>query len=359
MITFISGLPGHGKTLFAMHHIKEYQEAENKLAEEENKPPREVYYYGINGVTLDWHEIEDYKEWYKLPVGSIIVIDEAQKRFPSKPNGAAKPQYYTEFDEHRHSGYDIYLITQDPVNVDVRPKSMAERHFHLHRSVGMEIATLYEFQSVQYVTAEKFKRVENAQKKQWQFPKEAYGYYKSSERHTVKKRIPYKRLIIFALTVISLIVLVFYSISWMRARFQPEETQSISSVGQTTNGATIATGDNPSFEGYPTQAERTPVINSDPLTVPMYRHLIKIVSYPRIDGCMSYKVGSVVECTCNDQRGNKVKTSLKFCMSYISDGVFDYSITDDAALGEREQYVQRAERVEPADLNPFKEKEDK
>jgi len=137
LLNFISGLPGNGKTLFAIQHLRDYQKSENDEVTKHNSKPenaddqkqlRQVYYHGINELKLDWEKLEDPDKWYKLPQGSIIVIDEAQKIFPPLANSAKKPLHYTEFDTHRHRGYDVYLITQDPYNIDFRVRSMAGRH---------------------------------------------------------------------------------------------------------------------------------------------------------------------------------------------------------------------------------------
>ncbi|WMU51306.1 hypothetical protein [Pseudomonas aeruginosa] len=49
-------------------------------------PPRTIYYYGIPDMKLDrlkskWVEFDTPEEWYNLPDGSVIVIDEAQRVF--------------------------------------------------------------------------------------------------------------------------------------------------------------------------------------------------------------------------------------------------------------------------------------
>src|SRR5438034_8009578 len=107
MITFITGLPGNGKTLYALNYIKAYAESEK----------REVFYSGVKDLLLPWTEVKA-EEWMALPAGAIMVIDEAQFVFPKKPNGSKLPEHYEKLAVHRHSGYDIFIITQHPTLVD-------------------------------------------------------------------------------------------------------------------------------------------------------------------------------------------------------------------------------------------------
>ena len=205
MITFISGMPGFGKTLFTIDFVRKYVEDEYKdaIAAAERKgedlnavEKRPVYYSGINDLKLPWHEMDNPESWYQLPQGSIIIIDECQKVFTALPNTAKRPKFYTEVDTHRHSGFDLFLITQDPVNVDIRPRSMSERHFHLSRSYGLNRSTLYEWQSVQLVSGGRYKNIEGGIKKEWKFPTDVFELYKSAEVHTHKRRLPVKKLLV-------------------------------------------------------------------------------------------------------------------------------------------------------------------
>jgi len=81
MIEQITGLPGAGKTLITLARVKE-------LAEKEN---RQVYYNGITDLKLPWIELDKGEDWYKVPPGSIVVIDEAQRVFRPRGAGAQVP----------------------------------------------------------------------------------------------------------------------------------------------------------------------------------------------------------------------------------------------------------------------------
>ena len=80
MISLITGLPGNGKTLFALWWIKQKAEKEQ----------REVYYHNIKDLTLPWHPFEAEK-WMELPKGSIIVMDECQFVFEKSRTVLSSP----------------------------------------------------------------------------------------------------------------------------------------------------------------------------------------------------------------------------------------------------------------------------
>ena len=58
MLTIITGLPGHGKTLYALSMVpEEYKD-------------REIYYHGIDDLKLPWIYLDDPTKWHQLPDGS-------------------------------------------------------------------------------------------------------------------------------------------------------------------------------------------------------------------------------------------------------------------------------------------------
>ncbi|WHV23422.1 zonular occludens toxin domain-containing protein [Pseudomonas aeruginosa] len=91
MLYLRTGLPGAGKTLNAIREIDLEHQPDpddptkrlHKDPDNPDLPPRTIYYYGIPDMKLDrlkskWVEFDTPEEWYNLPDGSVIVIDEAQ-----------------------------------------------------------------------------------------------------------------------------------------------------------------------------------------------------------------------------------------------------------------------------------------
>ena len=108
MITLITGQPGAGKTLFTLQFVRE-------LAEKEK---RTVHYSGIKDLRLPWLELANAEDWYQVPQGSIVVVDEAQRIFRPRGAGSVVPRHVSELETHRHQGIDLFIITQHPMLVD-------------------------------------------------------------------------------------------------------------------------------------------------------------------------------------------------------------------------------------------------
>lgn len=319
MLHITTGLPGNGKTLFTIWHVKKYLEKENKIAEKNNSENREVYYHGIKGLSLGWNQLDDPKEWWDLPTGSIIIIDEAQHTFPNMPSGSARPDYYMKMTEHRHKGFDIFLITQNASNIDFKVRSMCNRHFHLARKHGMPMATLYEFPTVQDTSKDWYKKAEDLQKKQWKFPKEVYNYYESAEVHTHRANIPYVKLGGIAVLTVITASLFYKGITSFSTRSYEDEQIAEQLSQPTTENITRVS--NPQFQIQ----DLKPTIEAIPASAPIYKNLFAIQDAPRIDGCSLYQFNDESICKCNDQRGNLLSIDEQTCVSYITNGFFDFT----------------------------------
>ena len=138
MITLITGLPGAGKTLYALNYVKNLSEKDN----------RQVYFSGINDIKLPWIELDKGEEWHQAPTGSIVLIDECQRVFRPRGNGSAVPLHVSKLETHRHDGVDLVVITQHPMLADSNLRRLVGQHFHVVRAFGTKKATVHEFQEV-------------------------------------------------------------------------------------------------------------------------------------------------------------------------------------------------------------------
>lgn len=206
MITLLTGLPGNGKTLFALWSIQAKAKKEN----------REVYYHNIKDLALPWEKFEPEK-WMDLPHGSIIVIDECQEVFPKKPNGAQLPAHYDQLATHRHRGFDIFLITQHPTLIDNFARRLVGQHFHSIRKFGLQRATVYEWSACQ-PSPENVSSQKSAITLKWAYPKEVFTWYKSAEVHTVKRAIPVK-LVLACLFVLAVPAFGYYALQTYQHRY--------------------------------------------------------------------------------------------------------------------------------------------
>ena len=66
-ITFITGTPGAGKTLYAVTFIEKERIA-RQLA---------VFYHGIPELKLGWTQLEKPEDWHQVVGPALVAIDEA------------------------------------------------------------------------------------------------------------------------------------------------------------------------------------------------------------------------------------------------------------------------------------------
>lgn len=322
MITLITGLPGNGKTLFALWYIKQKAEKEN----------REVYYHNIKDLTLPW-EVFEAEKWMDLPHGSIIVMDECQFVFAKKPNGSKLPEFYEQLATHRHRGFDIYLVTQHPSLIDNFVRQLVGQHFHAVRKFGLERNTIYEWSAVNAAPTSPSSQ-KSAIPLKWAFPKEVYGYYKSAEVHTVKRSIPMK-------VVLGVLFIVFVLVGgyWLLDRFQhrndkasaPEAAQ-VSQPGATGGGSPAGQSDGKRrFEPGSLEdaqyyvAMQQPRIAGLPQSAPKYDELTKPSRVPVPAACI--QIGTVrderaIRCKCYSQDGTPMNVEFNMCIKIAQEGVF-------------------------------------
>lgn len=326
MLNIITGQPGDGKTLYTISSVRDYKK-ECDESKDTKLHGRQVFYHGIAGVnpSLGWQELKEVSKWFELPHGSIIIIDEAQETFPPQKQGSTRPEHYRKFATHRHHGFDIYLITQNAMNIDFRVRSMCNVHWHVSRNFGRESATIYRFKEVQ--NPRDYHAKKEAIKKQWNYPKEVYDLYKSAEVHTHKPRLPWRQLIIyggiFAAFPVMLYVLYLQFRPPPLASEQPQDNNTTNPVTAAQNQIAGYTG---VVRSQPQQFDPTQyqaVYKDIPYSAPAYQHLLRVKVAPMIDGCAEMRFGKTYQCNCNDQQGNRVFVSAGVCKQYIQHGVFN------------------------------------
>lgn len=198
-VTLITGRPGHGKTLFAVRHIVE-----------DLLPLGRPIFVNIANFdcslspllhplcppeATELEQVRAAEKWFELPQGSIVVLDECQRFFPPR-NGATKaPRHISEFETHRHKGFDLVLITQGPKLIDRALHDLIERHVHVERTFGMKRSTVFEWQNVN-PEPHPAANTTNCIKKSFSFPKKYFEFYKSSSMHTVQARFPWNKVIL-------------------------------------------------------------------------------------------------------------------------------------------------------------------
>lgn len=307
MIVLTTGLPGAGKTLYTLQLVMDRAAKEG----------REVYYSGIKDLKLPWIEMQRGEDWEKLPDGSIVVIDEAQRVFRPRGNGAVVPSHVASLETHRHHGLDIYIITQHPMLMDSAVRRLVGQHFHVVRSFGMQKATVHEWSEVKD-QADKSRA--DSIKHLWAYPKNVFALYHSAEVHTHKRRIP-MRLVVLLVIPFVIAGLVWSVGQWMKAKTQAPARTDTTEAKALPSSFTAPAGAAPAA----TRLSAADYIGS---YVPRVEGLA--YSAPRYDSITAPEVApvpvacaaSAKRCQCYSQQGTRLDVAEQMCRTFAEKGFF-------------------------------------
>lgn len=181
MIYIYTGTPGAGKTMCLV------AEAVGR-GEREKRP---VYVSGIPGLSgPEIFDLADPADWMACPDGAIVVIDEAQRVFPSRLAKVEVPACIRAMEIHRHRGIDIYIATQSVSMLDVHLRRLGNVHRHLVRVFGLRASTVYEWDEVAEDTRDKNAR-RLSRKSRFKFQRKYFSRYKSMTIDTAQRRLPW------------------------------------------------------------------------------------------------------------------------------------------------------------------------
>lgn len=310
MIDLITGTPGAGKTLLALTVVEARRVAEK----------RDVYYSGIADLTLPWvlfgeatdparPAMTDASEWYKLPDGAIIVIDECQRLYRPRANGSKVPEYVSQLETHRHRGFDLVLITQNPGLVDGNVRKLVNEHQHVMRKFGSTWATIHTWKGV---NENVLKTRKDSTTREFKYPKEVYTWYKSAEIHTAKFKLPMKVKVFIALPFI-LAAAVWYAVYSAKkiATIPPPVAAASSELKNNSSGKEVAT---------PAQyaSSFTPRIEGFAFSAPRYDDLTKPTVVPAPAAC----IASASRCKCYTDQSTALTMPDVICRQIASGGIF-------------------------------------
>lgn len=202
MITLITAVPGSGKTLYAVSLIQGFLN--------EGRP----VYQNIEGLQTEkfdnGHLLFDAPDdWRDTPDGSVVIYDECQQShlYPATgERGRVLDERLTALETHRHTGHDLFFITQAPTFVHHHVRKLVGRHIHFYRGSGATNVAKYEWSHTCDTPNDRLEQ-KRADFSIFRFDKKLYDKYKSSTVHTHKFKIPKKLVflgvLIFAIAVFS------------------------------------------------------------------------------------------------------------------------------------------------------------
>lgn len=203
MIYLITGVPGSGKTLYAVSTLLQKLMAEEVTLSDGAKRKRRIVVDGITGLVIphesmaaraeassekdaypkgEGHGLWNWFEW--CCPGDVIVIDEVQRHWRPRGMGVKPPAEIAKLETHRHLGVDFVIITQNPMLVDQNVRRLVGRHLHVRRLFGGARALIYDWDGCQADVH----RTQGSTRSVWNYPKSAYKLYKSSELHTKQRQ---------------------------------------------------------------------------------------------------------------------------------------------------------------------------
>lgn len=343
MLYLVTGMPGNGKTLYAVDWLLRQIETDADLVKSKGTIPR-TFYTDIEGFDaaavekLTGYRVEPAPDdWRTTPKGSVLVYDEAHRMFPStgRPGRAEDPKI-RDMDTHRHGGYDMLFITQWPSKVHHELRQLVGEHVHLNRAMGLESAGLLRWSRVQPDPYDERQR-EKAEEEIWRFPKDRYALYTSSTLHTVSHKFRIPKKVWGALSTLLVTGLILWG---LYAFLVPRSDSKAEGAGAAEGGASLLAPLSP-----------TPV-ESSPLMAGMQAYAsINTESAPSLAGC----VASQERCRCFNTDGFQIDMIVQQCRALLAEPLpfnvyheYRAPVTRDAsATGEgtqRSVTVQRQER---------------
>lgn len=316
MLYLITGANGAGKTLNTLKWIRERSVKEGRPVCHNGR------FEPVPGGELQSWKTIDIKNWQDEPDGAIFLVDECHNDFPLRPASGTPPEYVRMLAEHRRRGFDFYLVTQHPQNIDAFIRRLIGSpgwHRHLKRSFGGDLVSVLEWSAVN-PNCEKPGSGKSGTASMQPFPKEVFTWYKSASLHTGKRKIP--KQVWFLLACLFIVpLLLYFAVKSLYDKTQPAETPPASaaaaaSAGGSPAGAAAQLAKYASTDDYLLQ--RKPRIPDFPHTAPAYDELTKPVEAPYPAACV--QMGE--RCECYTQQGTYMRTSADTCVQIVKYGFF-------------------------------------
>ena len=316
-IALFTGLPGAGKTAQLVAEIVRLLEAE---------PGRPIFAFGINGLKegLAIPLTEDMlHKWWELPPGSIIAIDECQEdgSNPEQPvslfpkDRGLPASWVQRIAKVRHYGMDFLLTTQDPCNMSAYVRRLVDRHVHTVRKFGTQVIQRYTWGRCiddPYSRREQKQAVADVST----LPSKVFDLYKSSQLHTMKRRIPLKVYLLVVAVLVAIAAAVAVPI--LLRKYQKESVAAVSGVSASKASATHAQAETDLLRHTDMAKWMRPRIDGVPWSAPMFDKL-EVQAHPRLY-CVAVDDG---RCTCNTEQGTHYEVEPKQCRLIVANGLYN------------------------------------
>lgn len=314
MLYLVTGANGAGKTLNTLKWVRERSVKEGRPVCHNGR------FEPVEGGELStWKKIE-FKDWQDQPDGTIFLIDECHNDLPLRPPSATPPDHVKMLAEHRRRGFDFYLVTQHPQNIDAFVRRLIGSpgwHRHLKRAFGGELVSCLEWPAVN-PACEKNGSGKTGQATMVAFPKEVFSWYKSASLHTGKKKIP-KMLYALAAFAVLVPLALYFAVSKLSSNINKPSKVDDSIVTSSATASSAAAGlpaPVDTVDHYLIQ--RMPRVPNFLHTAPAYDELTKPTAAPYPAACIQ----SATACKCYSQQGTTIRVTVDICAQIVRDGFF-------------------------------------
>lgn len=329
MLFLRTGANGSCKTIFTLKDVRTLQlETGRPVAWNGRfklKPEKEAEF--------GWKRI-DFKDWQSEPDGTIFFIDECHNDLPIRPNSAPVPDHVRMLAEHRARGFDFFLLTQHPGNIDNFVRKLIGApgwHQHLKRMFGASKGTrVLQWDSV-HMNCEKDGSGKTAQIDTRAQPKEVYDWYDSATLHTGKRRIP-KQVWYFVGGIVVAVgggAFAVHKLLSMTGTKPPEQAQAQAASSPAAGGPVTGSASGSSERKPMSKAEYIeayqPRIPSLMHTAPIYDKLTEPKRVPVAAACVEMKsdrLGQPFGCKCYTQDATPYPVDLSMCRQLVAHGAF-------------------------------------
>jgi len=292
MITLLTGVPGTGKTAYAVKMLSEAKGIEGR-----------PIYTNITGLKLPHFPIdaEWMRNWHKnAPPEAFILFDECQDVFPPRHTSREPPEFVSELTKHRKDySVDIFIVTQSPGLIDYAVKALVGQHLHI-RETGLT-RMIHEAAEVVDFKEKSVREIHSGIP--YALPKNIFDLYTSAQVHNKKprRRLP-MAVYVFAFAAMLAIGLGAYV---YKNRIAPQLAKP-EAVGEQ-GGGLPPPAPSASREFFPAVPKRiveamTPTDDHNPLSAPLYAAVVPPVVAPEVVGCIASKS----RCACFSQQSTPV-----------------------------------------------------
>lgn len=321
MIYLITGVPGSGKTLYAVSTLVKKLLSEKPKGPDGTEIERRLLVDGIPDLLLP-HEVlppmvEDDKKsdnwtcdgdglltwpsWCKP--GDLIVIDEVQRYWRPRGMGTKPPEMIKALETHRHLGVDFIIITQNPMLIDQNVRRLVGRHQHVRRLFGMARAIIYDWDACSVDV----NRTKSATTSTWGYPKAAYNLYKSSALHLKQRQKVPLWLLVPILAIVGLVAVSPKAFSTMSGAMTGKGISSASAPLPAASAPVTATPVTAAASAPAAVASASAISQNQGPSVE------EIPPEKLAAGCFAF----AKKCVCTDTRGAALDVEPGFCEAQI------------------------------------------